>query len=237
MKNKNILAIDTSDHVCAVAISSDNDILIELSTGNKMNHSKTLMPLIEEAFSKVNFTLSDIDYIFVTNGPGSFTGVRIGVATAKGLAHFKNIPLVAVKTLNNICSFVQEDDSILVPLIDARRGTFYTKFFENSYKNEISEIYHMDILEILDMLKVYNKKIYLIGDNLNTLLKDIVLDENVFIVDITENLNRASSLIKMSSYLLENEENILDYKKIEPFYLKKSQAEREYDEKQKVNND
>lgn len=237
MSDKKILAIDTSDHVCSVCIALDDTILVELSTGNKMNHSKTLMPLVEDAFNKVPFEINDIDYIFTTTGPGSFTGIRIGVATVKALAHFGNIPIVSVKTLTNLASFVDFDDCIIVPLIDARRNTFYTQFFENSYKNAITDIYHIDISEILEMLKKYDKKIYLVGDNLNKFFESYDLDSNISIVDISHNLDRTGSMIKMKDYLLSDSENIFNYKSIEPFYLKKSQAEREYDEKHMVKND
>lgn len=233
MKDKKILFMDTSDHVCSVALAYD-DTMIEKSVGNKLNHSKTLMPLIEEVFENVKFSVKDLDYIFATVGPGSFTGIRIGVATAKGLSHFHNIPLVKVNTLTNICAYKNEENSIIVPLIDARRNTFYAQFYESDYKNAITEIMHLDILEIIEMLKMYNKKVYLVGDNLLELLKDIELNDNFTIIDIKDDIKRASKMSDISDFILENKDNIVDYKTLEPFYLKKSQAEREYDEKQGI---
>ncbi len=236
MENRRFLAIDTSDHVCSVAISLEDKILVEKSIGNKLNHSQTLMPLIESAFNEVDFNVSEIDKIFVTEGPGSFTGIRIGVSTAKALAHFKSIPIVGVKTLVNIASLVdfEDENCIIVPLIDARRSTFYTAFFEKTFQNQIGEILHEEIDVILELLSKYNEKIYLVGDKLNSLLYDKELKENIEIVDTTENIHRASNMLKNSIELLNNDVNIKTYKTIEPFYLKKSQAEREYDEKQGV---
>lgn len=231
--DKKMLFIDTSDHVCSVSLAYNGNF-IEKSVGNKLNHSKTLMPLIEEIFENVNISVKDLDYIFTTVGPGSFTGIRIGVATAKGLAHFHNIPLVKINTLTNICAYKSEENSIIVPLIDARRNTFYTQFYENDYKNAMTEIMHLDIIEIIEKLKTYNKKIYLVGDNLLELLNGITLNDNFFIVDIKDDIDRTTKMFEISDFILEKEDNIVDYKTLEPFYLKKSQAEREYDEKQGI---
>ncbi len=234
MLNKKILAIDTSDHVCAVAISNNNEVVVSKAVGNKLNHSLTLMPLIEEAFLEVDFTVSDLDYIFVTEGPGSFTGIRIGVATAKALAHFNNIPIVPVKTLTNIASIAGEKDGIIVPLIDARRQTFYTQFFDGNYKTAINEIQHLEITDIIETLSKEDRKIYLVGDKLDKLLEDIELSNNISVIDITENIDRAKYILEMDEFLLENSNNFKTYKNVEPYYLKKSQAEREYDEKNGV---
>ncbi len=236
MENKKLLSIDTSDHVCSVCISIDDKILVKKSVGNKLNHSETLMPLIESAFNEVLFEVKDLDYIFVTDGPGSFTGIRIGVATAKALAHFKNIPIVTIKTLENIASIpeINEEDFVIAPLIDARRRTFYTMFFENKFTKPISEIYHIEIDDIITKLSELNKKVYLVGDKLDVLLKDIELNENFTIIDITENIDRAENILLNYKDILNNESNIKTYKTVEPFYLKKSQAEREYDEKNGV---
>ncbi len=234
MKNKKILAIDTSDHVCSVSISY-KDNRVSKSVGNKLNHSKTLMPLIESAFLEVPFEVADVDYILVTDGPGSFTGIRIGVATAKALAHFTDTKIITVKSLMTIASYVPKNsDKIIVPLIDARRKTYYTTFFDNSTHNQLIDIEHLAIDEIIDRLSKYNKEIVLVGDNLNISLKDIPLTNNISILDITNETDRASNMIDLIDVVLENEQNIKNYKTAEPFYLKKSQAEREYDEKHGV---
>lgn len=234
MDNKKLLAIETSDHVCSVAISKGNTILVSKSIGNKLNHSKTLMPLIEQSFLETSFEVNDIDYIFVANGPGSFTGIRIGVATAKALAHFNNTPIITLKTLDNIASMCNEKDGIVVPLIDARRKTFYTAFYEGDFKNIISDIMHIEISEIISLLNKYNKDIYLIGDNLEQLLSDINLKDNFKIIDIKENIDRAENILLNAKFYLENNDNNKSYESAKPFYLKKSQAEREYDEKHGV---
>lgn len=229
MKNKKILAIDTSDNICSVCIK-EKDFIIKKSISNKSNHSETLMPLIESCFLESSFKASELDLILVTDGPGSFTGIRIGVSTAKALAHFKNIPILPIKSLDNIASFVTEQDKIIVPLIDARRDTFYTVFYQNSFKEPITEIMHIEIAEILELLKEYNKEIVLVGDKLNELLKNTNIDEKITILDISNQIERAENMTKISEYF-SKEENFKTYKNVEPFYLKKSQAEREYDEK------
>lgn len=237
MDNKKILAIDTSDHICSVAISIGDNIVSSKSIGNKLSHCENLMPQVKQSFDEVDFSINEIDYIFVIDGPGSFTGIRIGVATAKALAHFKNIPIIPIKSLTNIASMAKlNDDCIIVPLIDARRRTFYTEFFEKSYKNSISDIMHIEIDEIINKLLGYDKKVYFIGDNITKLFQNynVNLNDNFNIIDITDDFDRAISMVKMAEYSLKDEKMIKTYNTVEPFYLKKSQAEREYDEKQGV---
>ncbi len=231
MKNKKILAIDTSDRICSVAISDNNKVVSKRAIGNKLSHSETLMPFIESAFKDVDFSVDELDYIFVVDGPGSFTGIRIGVATAKALAHFKNIPIITVKSLKVIASLVEKEDAIIVPLIDARRMTFYTMFFENNYKTELSEIYHIELCEIIEKVSSYNKKVYFVGDNLLEVLKDVEINIEHEIIDTKEQIDRAERIAEISEDICNNEDTYLTAK---PFYLKKSQAEREYDEKHGV---
>ncbi len=234
MKGKKALAIDTSDRVCSVAISSDGVVLVSKSIGDKLSHAESLMPLIESAFLEVDFSVKDLDYIFVIVGPGSFTGIRIGVATAKALAQFNDIKIVQCMSLVNLAKLSEVDeDCILVPLIDARRSTFYTMIFEQNYANIIENVMHIEFKEILDKVLKYNKTVYFVGDNLAELLKDYSFEENIKIIDTKECLDRAKCMLEI------DEKNITDtdiktYKTIEPFYLKKSQAEREYDEKNGV---
>ncbi len=228
MKDKKILAIDTSDKICSVAISDDNKIVAKRAVGNKLSHSETLMPFIESAFNEALFGIDEVDYIFVVDGPGSFTGIRIGVATAKALAHFKKIPIVTVKSLDVIASLVEREDTVIVPLIDARRMTFYTRFFDSNFKNEISEIHHLEFSEILEKVSVYNKKVCFVGDNISKIISNTEINIDYEIIDTQEVIDRAERIAEISDYIFCSPESYLTAK---PYYLKKSQAEREYDEK------
>ncbi len=233
MEGKKALAIDTSDRVCSVAISENGKVLVSKSIGDKLSHAESLMPLIESAFLEVDFSVKELDYIFVVAGPGSFTGIRIGVATAKALAQFNDIKIVEVMSLVNLAKLSEiDEDCILVPLIDARRKTYYMMMFDNNYKNLVENVDHIEFDEILEKALKYNKKVYFVGDNLTELLKDYSFDSNVSIIDTKEKIDRAKCMLENIESI--NEESIKNYKTIEPFYLKKSQAEREYDEKHGV---
>ena len=91
-----ILAIDTSSQICTVCICEDTEVLIELNDDNEKTHSQKLMPMIQEAFEKVNLSLDNINLLACSQGPGSFTGVRIGISTAKAFSDAKNIPVIGV---------------------------------------------------------------------------------------------------------------------------------------------
>lgn len=238
--NKNELAIDTSNSKCSVALRTKDDNVITKIISSP-NHCETLMPLIKDVFNEANMTINDIDYIYVVDGPGSFTGLRIGIATAKSLAHFSKIPIIPIKSLTYISwslPYILEDkkneDFIIAPLIDARRQTFYTQFYDKNYKNPISEIMHLEINEIIEMLNKYDKKIYLMGENLKSLLNDISLDDKFIIFDEDDNILRPKGLLEIGDVFSKNTKNVKTYKTLTPFYVKKSQAEREYDEKNGV---
>ncbi len=232
MDGKKILAIDTSEKVCSVAISNNNKVVASKSIGNKLSHSENLMPLIESAFLDVDFSIVDIDYIFVVDGPGSFTGIRIGIATAKALAQFKDIPIVTVKSLKVISKLVELPvDGIIVPLIDARRMTFYTMFIKN--QECLSDIMHIEFSEICKLLETYNSKVYFLGDNISSILNDVNISFEHEIIDTKDELDRAKVILENSNKFFNNEV-LKNYRTAEPFYLKKSQAEREYDEKHGV---
>ena len=123
-----ILSIDTSGQAASVAVISDNQVLAEF-TLNGIAHSVTLMPLLNELFKAVDMEASDMDYIAAACGPGSFTGLRIGAAAAKALAHAAGKRLVPVSTLLGLAYNVLVSDKIIVPIMDAKRDQVYSAAF------------------------------------------------------------------------------------------------------------
>ena len=123
-----ILAVDTTGKTASAAIWENNTILAEYTINDKMTHSQTIMPMIEQICSRFDF--STIDYIACACGPGSFTGLRIGAATTKGLALGRNLPLVAVPTLDALAYNVFDTNAVICPIMDARRQQVYTAFYE-----------------------------------------------------------------------------------------------------------
>ena len=125
-----VLAFDTSSKALSLAILEDKQVLAETTINIKKNHSITLMPAIDFLMASLDLTPKDLDRIVVAEGPGSYTGLRIAVATAKTLAHTLNIELVGMSSLLALVPYQQE--GLFVPLMDARRNNVYAGFYENA---------------------------------------------------------------------------------------------------------
>ena len=141
-----VLAFDTSSKALSLAILEDKQILAETTINIKKNHSITLMPAIDFLMASLDWTPKDLDRIVVAEGPGSYTGLRIAVATAKTLAHTLNIELIGMSSLLSLVPRQQE--GLLVPLMDARRNNVYAGFYENA-KPVMPEA-HLSFAEVLE---------------------------------------------------------------------------------------
>ena len=141
-----VLAFDTSSKALSLAILEDKQVLAETTINIKKNHSITLMPAIDFLMGSLDWTPKDLDRIVVAEGPGSYTGLRIAVATAKTLAHTLNIELVGMSSLLALVPYQQE--GLFVPLMDARRNNVYAGFYENA-KPVMPEA-HLSFAEVLE---------------------------------------------------------------------------------------
>ena len=126
----NILAIDTSALTATAAILSDDTLLGEMSITTKLTHSQTIMPMIDELLKKVSLDITDIDLFACSEGPGSFTGLRIGIGTIKGLAYGLGKPVVGVSTLEALAHNIAYTDCVIAPIMDARRGQVYNALYK-----------------------------------------------------------------------------------------------------------
>ena len=188
-----ILGIDTSSKRCTVCILEDNNIIIELHSDDEKTHSQTLMPLIDEMFKKTDLSLKDIDMLACCVGPGSFTGVRIGISTAKAFADVYNFKTFGVSSLEGLAYNIKEEISLLhtssaaktgsssenskdckdytnqnisliiCSLIDAKNENVYYGLFDENY-NKIEELSTCSIDELIDKLKRLDKPIAFVGD-------------------------------------------------------------------------
>ena len=134
-----ILAIDTTSLVASVALVNDNKTIAEFTTNYKKTHSQTIMPMIDYLKNMVELELDTVDYIACSSGPGSFTGLRIGAATAKGLSLALNKKIVPVPTLDAIAYNVFMNENLIVPIMDARRNQVYTALYtweDNQFKRK-----------------------------------------------------------------------------------------------------
>lgn len=216
-----ILSIDTSSSNCAVAILEDNKLIDENSLNNGKTHSENLMPLISELLERNNLGLKDMSLIAVSVGPGSFTGIRIGIASIKPMSEIHNIPVAGVTSLETLAR-IDETDRNKISLIDCKNNQVYFGVFDKDY-NLIEDYKADDINNLIDIIKKYENAVA-IGDGAK--LHRELLEENVKGVEILdESLQTAENTGKIGykKYLdkeLENADTIV------PFYLRKSQAER-----------
>lgn len=158
-----ILGIDSSGHTASVALYADGVVLSEYSNNIGLTHSQTLLPMVAEIFSRTGHTVDELDAIAVSAGPGSFTGLRIGAATAKGLALGYDIPLLEVSTLEGLAMNVRDMDAVYVhPIMDARRSQVYTATFLNG--ELIGEEEAIGIEELVAKINQMPGKHFFLGD-------------------------------------------------------------------------
>ncbi|MBQ2100976.1 MAG: tRNA (adenosine(37)-N6)-threonylcarbamoyltransferase complex dimerization subunit type 1 TsaB, partial [Lachnospiraceae bacterium] len=162
-----ILGIDSSGLVASVAVVEDGVLLGEYTTNYKKTHSQTLLPMLDEVKKMIELDLKTVDAIAISAGPGSFTGLRIGSATAKGLGLALNKPLVEVPTLEGLAYNLYGCEAVVCPIMDARRNQVYTGIYEFTAKNELKSVMDqsaMDIHDLLRELERINKKVIFLGD-------------------------------------------------------------------------
>lgn len=232
-----ILAIDTTSLVASVALVNDNKTIAEFTTNYKKTHSQTIMPMIDYLKNMVELELDTVDYIACSSGPGSFTGLRIGAATAKGLSLALNKKIVPVPTLDAIAYNVFMNENLIVPIMDARRNQVYTALYtweDNQFKR-VSDYMAEDINVILEKIKETGKNAIFLGDGVDVHKNTITaFDEEYLFVPQNSNAQRASTVATLAFKYLE-EGKAVDAEDFELTYLRKSQAEREYDEREKLN--
>ena len=158
-----ILSISTSSNIASVCISEDDNCILELNIDNNKKHSETLMPLVSTLFSKTNLKLSDINLIACDIGPGSFTGIRIGISTIKAIAESLNIPVVGISSLEALSYNIRNSKcNAICSLIDARNNQVYCGIFDKNY-NLLENYLADDINNVLKLLNNY-ENILFVGD-------------------------------------------------------------------------
>lgn len=212
-----ILAISTSSNTCSVALLEDDKCIEELNIINQKTHSENLMPLIDEIFKKTKKTLKDVKLIACDNGPGSFTGIRIGVATVKAMAEAMQIPVIAVSSLEALSYNVEKKNGCIISLIDARNNQVYAGIFNNNH--EFVENYVADDIETIKNMIVTHTNITFVGDGYN--VHKELFNQNESYDDIIHSKN-----IGISAYNKFINGQVQTADEIKPMYLRKSQAER-----------
>lgn len=225
-----ILALDSSGLVASVAIASEDALLAEYTINYKKTHSQTLLPMLDEIVGMVDLDLSDVDAIAVTAGPGSFTGLRIGSATAKGLGLALDKPIISVPTVDSLAYNLCGTNKMICPIMDARRDQVYTGLYEfvDDRLHVISPQKAVAIDEIIEEINQTGREVIFLGDGV-PIHKERIIElmklEPTF-APIHMNRQRAGALaaLGLEYYRLGIVESADEH---QPVYLRMSQAERE----------
>ena len=223
-----ILSLDSTAIVSTVAICDDERLLAQFTLNNGNTHSETLLPMIEASLKVLKLTVDDIDLFACSAGPGSFTGVRIGAATIKGLAFDRNKPCVAVSSLDALAHNLLYADGIVCPVMNARRSQLYNALFlcKDGKLTRLCEDRLISVFDLEEELKKYSDyRIHLCGDGYD-------IAKNAFTKIITEDtplINQYQSAYSVALCALEasKQELLTTDLELSPIYLRASQAERE----------
>ena len=234
-----ILAIDSSGLVATVALVEDDNLIAEYTIHHKKTHSQTLMPMLSEIKNMTELDLESVDAIAVAKGPGSFTGLRIGAATAKGLAMGLNKPIIEVPTLEGMAYQMYGSSAAICPIMDARRNQVYTGLYqfvagEEGYEMKtLQEGCACDILECIDFVNANGKEVVFLGDGVEV-FADVIREKcevPVFFAPAHRRLQSAASVGALAlNYAKEGK--FTEAKDHAPDYFRVSQAERERMEKE-----
>ena len=234
-----ILGLESSATSASVAVISDGKVISEDYSNTGLTHSQTLMPMLENVLKKANLVINDIDYLAISNGPGSFTGVRIGVSAVKGICDPLNKKCVGVSTLEAIAKPLENTGVIAVSVMDARCNQVYTATFDclRGEMKRLTEDEAITIDELTERLEHQEKQVVLIGDGANVCyskMKDVLV--GISIASPTIRYQKASSVALIAEeIILKDESNVISSDELVPKYLRLSQAERELKKKQENN--
>lgn len=232
-----LLVLDSSGLVASVALIEDDQLIAEYTTGNKLTHSQTLLPMLDEVIKRTSFEIEDIDAVAVAKGPGSFTGLRIGAATAKGLGLALDKPIIPVPTVDGLAYQLFGTSMIICPMMDARRKQVYTGIyrFENHQLVTLKEQWAAPIEELLDELNQRGEMVTFLGDGVPVFRELIAEKLHVpySFAPAHVNKQRAAAVAALGSiyYKEGRTETAMEHV---PEYLRVSQAERERAEREKA---
>ena len=230
-----ILAFETSAKAASVALMADGILLGESYQNTGLTHSQTLMTMAEDLLKSCGKTAADVTAVAVANGPGSFTGVRIGVAAAKGFAWGAEIPCYGVSTLEAMAQNLGVWDGYVVPCMDARRSQTYTAIFraENGKLARILDDCAISLEELGEKLKNCEKPIFLVGDGAVLCYNYLKEQVSGLILPPEHRRHQRAAGVALLAQAMMDAGQPGDGASLTPNYLRLSQAERERLEKEK----
>ena len=229
----NILAIDTSGPVAGCCVTANGKVRHLIAMEHGLTHSQTIMTAVDQVLTGSGMTCADIDLFAVVAGPGSFTGVRIGVCAAKGFAHAANKPCVAVHALEALAMNMAGFDGVVCPILDARRGQVYCAAFDMSNGNPV-RVLDDDAIALEDFIAKLpaDKRLAFVGDGVgvNAAKLRAILGDRCFIPPANLTSLRADAVCLIAE---QKKDEWVEAHALAPVYLRKPQAERERMEKLK----
>lgn len=234
-----ILAIDSSGLIASAALATEEAVLAEYTTNYKKTHSQTLLPMIDEIVRMTETELSALDAIAVTAGPGSFTGLRIGSATAKGLGQALDKPVIAVPTTEVLAWNFCGAEAVICPLMDARRSQVYTGLYRWNKETETMDcLFAQEAMAVEDIIGEVNRlgqPVIFLGDGADAYRTVLSEKTNVAFsfAPVHMSKQRAASLAACA-FVYAKEGKLQTAAEFVPTYLRKSQAEREREEKERA---
>ena len=231
-----ILSLDASANSASVCIydATEDKIIGDFYINTKLTHSQTLVPMIDALLNSAKLSLSDIDFFAVNTGPGSFTGIRIGVSVIKGMAMALSKPCVSVSTLHSMAyNFIDSEDVVICACMDARRNQVYNALFSvnNGVVSRICDDRAISVEDLFSELVAIDKTIVLVGDGAELCYRQ-KSDCDVTLSVASKRYQRASS-VALAAVELINKDETLSAATLMPTYLRPSQAERERLNKEK----
>lgn len=228
-----VLAVDTSSVVATCAVLDDEKVLGEYSLDQNMMHSEKLIPMIKELMESLNLKMQDIDLFGAAVGPGSFTGLRIGLATMKSFAHVVDKPIVGVSTLEGL-AYNLPFSNMVIPIMDARRKRVYTGLYKwdsgNLYNIKAPTVMNLD--ELIDIVNKNYEKVIFNGDGTLVYREELIdgLKTKALFPPKGFNFCRATSIGELALIKYKRCE-VDDYFNLAPEYIRESQAQREYNKR------
>lgn len=237
-----IIGIDSSGLTASVALVEDDKLIAEYSVNYKKTHSQTLVPMLDEISSMIELDLNTVDAIAISEGPGSFTGLRIGSSTAKGLGLALNIPIVEIPTTDALAFNFYGTDRVVCPLMDARREQVYTGLYDftedgNGLRmNTILEATAEPVIDTIARINELGRPVIFMGDGVAVYKEVIASNTKVpYLIAPAHRCMQSAASVATLGAILYSQGKYVDAKDHVPEYLRLSQAERERNEAQNAN--
>jgi len=227
-----ILSIDSSTPVAGIAVSDGYKLLGEVMINTKNTHSEKLMPMVEQLLNDLNLRIQQVEAVAVTCGPGSFTGLRIGMATAKGIVQGGNKKLIAVPTLDTLAQNLNHYPGIICPIMNAQKQQVYTALYRSgeTKMERLSDYQAIEAEKLAEQLLELNETVWFVGDGVDAFREVLQakLGDNCRIADGNLVLPHAGALAMMAADRAEQEQ-FDDLYQAELIYIRKSEAEVQWE--------